>query len=40
MGCVQSERFFKTVFLIRDDNGALGMQVAEGSDGQYETINT
>lgn len=34
MGCVQSERFFKTVSLVRDANGALGMQVAEGSDGQ------
>ncbi|XP_077302733.1 tyrosine-protein phosphatase non-receptor type 13-like isoform X2 [Arctopsyche grandis] len=33
MGCVQSERHFKTVSLVRGTNGALGMQVAEGSDG-------
>ncbi|CAG4988337.1 unnamed protein product [Colias eurytheme] len=33
MECVQGERVFVTAVLERDDNNALGLQVAEGSDG-------
>lgn len=33
MGCVQGERVFVTVVLERDQTNALGLQVAEGSDG-------
>ncbi|XP_028173685.1 tyrosine-protein phosphatase non-receptor type 13-like [Ostrinia furnacalis] len=33
MGCVQGERVFVTVTLERDQMNALGLQVAEGSDG-------
>lgn len=33
MGCVQGERVFVTVTLERDAMNALGLQVAEGSDG-------
>ncbi|GBP58588.1 FERM and PDZ domain-containing protein 2 [Eumeta japonica] len=33
MGCVQGERIFVTAILHRDNTKALGLQVAEGSDG-------
>ncbi|XP_026756284.2 tyrosine-protein phosphatase non-receptor type 13-like [Galleria mellonella] len=33
MGCVQGERMFVTAVLERDQMNALGLQVAEGSDG-------
>ncbi|XP_059057855.1 tyrosine-protein phosphatase non-receptor type 13-like [Achroia grisella] len=33
MGCVQGERVFVTAILERDEMNALGLQVAEGSDG-------
>ncbi|KAJ2945388.1 hypothetical protein O0L34_g191 [Tuta absoluta] len=33
MGCVQGERVFVTAALERDEMNALGLQVAEGSDG-------
>lgn len=33
MGCVQGERVFVTAVLERDQMNALGLQVAEGSDG-------
>lgn len=33
MGCVQGERVFVTAHLQRDPTNALGLQVAEGSDG-------
>lgn len=33
MECVQGERIFVTAMLERDDMNALGLQVAEGSDG-------
>ncbi|KAM3959646.1 tyrosine-protein phosphatase non-receptor type 13 [Aphomia sociella] len=33
MGCVQGERVFVTAVLERDEMNALGLQVAEGSDG-------
>ncbi|XP_060804892.1 tyrosine-protein phosphatase non-receptor type 13 [Amyelois transitella] len=33
MGCVQGERIFVTAVLERDPMNALGLQVAEGSDG-------
>lgn len=33
MECVQGERVFVTAILVRDDLNTLGLQVAEGSDG-------